>query len=127
MKIVMIIVRTLMGLMFLFASVVVLFKIDMGKMPEMSEANKTFMAGIMASGYLMTFIKVTELVCAIAFLIGRFVPLATVVIFPITVNILLTHIFVAPEGILTAALLLVGNLFLAWYYRKNYEPLFAMK
>lgn len=85
------------------------------------------MAGIMASGYLMTFIKVTELVCAIAFLIGRFVPLATVVIFPITLNILLTHIFVAPEGILTAALLLIGNLFLAWYYRKNYEPLFAMK
>jgi putative oxidoreductase len=127
MKIVMIIVRTLMGLMFLFASVVVLFKIDMGKMPEMSEANKTFMAGIMASGYLMTFIKVTELVCAIAFLIGRFVPLATVVIFPITVNILLTHIFVAPEGIPVAALLLIGNLFLAWYYRKNYEPLFAMK
>ena len=127
MKIVMIIVRTLMGLMFLFASVVVLFKIDMGKMPEMSEANKTFMAGIMASGYLMTFIKVTELVCAIAFLIGRFVPLATVMIFPITLNILLTHIFVAPEGILTAALLLIGNLFLAWYYRKNYEPLFAMK
>ena len=127
MKIAMIIVRTLMGLMFLFASVVVLFKIDMGKMPEMSEANKTFMAGIMASGYLMTFIKVTELVCAIAFLIGRFVPLATVMIFPITLNILLTHIFVAPEGILTAALLLIGNLFLAWYYRKNYEPLFAMK
>jgi putative oxidoreductase len=127
MKIAMIIVRTLMGLMFLFASVVVLFKIDMGKMPEMSEANKTFMAGIMASGYLMTFIKVTELVCAIAFLIGRFVPLATVVIFPITVNILLTHIFVAPEGIPVAALLLIGNLFLAWYYRKNYAPLFAMK
>jgi putative oxidoreductase len=127
MKIAMIIVRTLMGLMFLFASVVVLFKIDMGKMPEMSEANKTFMAGVMASGYLLTFIKVTELVCSILFLTGRFVTLATVVIFPITINILLTHIFVAPEGIPTAALLLVGNLFLAYYYRKNYESLFVMK
>jgi putative oxidoreductase len=99
MKIAMIIVRTLMGLMFLFASVVVLFKIDMGKMPVMSEANKTFMAGIMASGYLLTFIKVTELICSILFLTGRFVTLATVVIFPIVINILLTHIFVAPEGI----------------------------
>jgi putative oxidoreductase len=127
MKIAMIIVRTLMGLMFLFASVVVLFKIDMGKMPEMSEANKTFMAGVMASCYLLTFIKVTELVCSILFLTGRFVTLATVVIFPITINILLTHIFVAPEGIPTAALLLVGNLFLAYYYRKNYESLFVMK
>jgi putative oxidoreductase len=127
MKIAMIIVRTLMGLMFLFASVVVLFKIDMGKMPEMSEANKTFMAGIMASGYLLTFIKVTELVCSIAFLTGRFVTLATVVIFPIIINILLTHIFVAPSGIPTAVALLIGNLFLAYYYRKNYETLFAVK
>ncbi|MDB5127878.1 DoxX family membrane protein [Mucilaginibacter sp.] len=127
MKIAMIIVRTLMGLMFLFASVVVLFKIDMGKMPEMSEANKTFMAGIMASGYLLTFIKVTELVCSIAFLTGRFVTLAAVVIFPIIINILLTHIFVAPSGIPTAALLLIGDLFLAYYYRKNYVSLFAVK
>jgi putative oxidoreductase len=127
MKIAMIIVRTLMGLMFLFASVVVLFKIDMGKMPEMSEANKTFMAGIMASGYLLTFIKVTELVCSILFLTGRFVTLATVVIFPITINILLSHIFVAPEGIPMAVALLIGNLFLAYYYRKNYESLFVMK
>jgi putative oxidoreductase len=126
MKITMIIVRTLMGLMFLFASVVVLFKIDMGKMPEMSEANKTFMAGIMASGYLMT-LKVTELVCAIAFLTGRFVTLATIVIFPIIINILLTHIFVAPNGIPTAVLLLIGDLFLAYYYRKNYVSLFAVK
>jgi putative oxidoreductase len=127
MKVAMIIVRTLMGLMFLFASVVVLFKIDTGKMPEMSEANKTFMAGIMASGYLMTLIKVTELVCAIAFLTGRFVTLATVVIFPITLNILLINAFVAPDGVLMAALLLLGNLFLAWYYRKNYVSLFAVK
>jgi putative oxidoreductase len=127
MKIAMIIVRTLMGLMFLFASVVVLFKIDMGKMPEMSEANKTFMAGIMASGYLLTFIKVTELVCSILFLTGRFVTLATVIIFPITINILLSHIFVAPEGIPMAVALLIGNLFLAYYYRKNYETLFVMK
>jgi putative oxidoreductase len=127
MKIAMVIVRTLMGLMFLFASVVVLFKIDMGKMPEMSEANKTFMAGIMASGYLLTFIKVTELVCSILFLTGRFVTLATVVIFPITINILLSHIFVAPEGIPMAVALLIGNLFLAYYYRKNYESLFVMK
>ncbi|QHS55012.1 DoxX family protein [Mucilaginibacter sp. 14171R-50] len=127
MKIAMIVVRTLMGLMFLFASVVVLFKIDMGKQPEMSEANKTFMAGIMASGYLLTFIKVTELACAIMFLTGRFVTLATVIIFPIILNILLTHIFVAPSGIPMAVALLIGNLFLAYYYRKNYVSLFAMK
>jgi uncharacterized membrane protein YphA (DoxX/SURF4 family) len=125
MKIAVIIVRVLMGLMFLFASIVVLF--NLVKAPEPKGNVKIFMDGIMATHYLLTFIKVTELVCGIAFLTGRFTPLATVVIFPITLNILLFHAFVAPEGLPTAIALLVGNLFLAFAYRKHYATLLAAK
>ena len=125
MKIAVIVVRILMGLMFLFASIVVLF--NLVKAPEPTGNIKTFMDGIMATHYLLTLIKVTELVCGVAFIIGRFVPLATVIIFPITLNILLFHAFVAPEGLPTAIALLVGNLFLAYAYRKNYVPLLAAK
>jgi len=49
-----------------------------------------------ATVYLMPLLKVTELLCGLAFISGRFVPLATVVIFPITLNILLFHTFLAP-------------------------------
>ena len=62
------------------------------------------MDGVQASVYMMTTVKVFELVCAVAFLSGKFVPLASVVIFPITLNILLFHTFLAPDGLFIAIL-----------------------
>ncbi|MDB5120634.1 MAG: DoxX protein [Sphingobacteriales bacterium] len=125
MKIAAIIVRTLMGLMFLFASIVVLFKINMGPMPPMSNDMKTFNQAL--GFYLLPIIKVIELVCGLAFVSGRFVTLATVVIFPIIINIVLVHAYLAPQGLPMAIALLLGDLFLAYYYRKNYLTLFAVK
>jgi putative oxidoreductase len=125
MKIAIVIVRTLMGLMFLFASIVVLFKLM--PHPEMKGNAKLFMDGITATGYFMPLLKITELVCGIAFVSGRFVPLATVVIFPIILNILFYHAFVAPEGLPVAIPLMLGNLFLAYACRKNYKMLLAAK
>ena len=123
MKIAIIVVRILMGLMFLFASIVVLF--NLMPHPEMKGNAKLFMDGITATGYFMTLLKTTELVCGLAFVVGRFVPLATVVIFPITLNILFYHVFVAPEGLPVAIPLMLGNLFLAYACRRNYKMLLA--
>ena len=125
MKIAIIIVRILMGLMFLFASIVVLF--NLMPHPEMKGNAKLFMDGIMATGYFMPLLKITELVCGLALVAGCFVPLATVVIFPITLNILLYHVFVAPEGLPVAIPLMLANLFLAYACRKNYKTLLAAK
>lgn len=125
MKIAVLIVRILMGLMFAFASIVVLFKLV--PQPEQTGNVKIFMDGMAASVYMMTTIKVIELICAVAFLSGRFVPLATVVIFPINVNILLFHVFLAPEGLPVAVLLMIGNLLLAWNYRDRYKSMLTAK
>lgn len=125
MKIAVIIVRLLVGLMFLFASVVVLFKLM--PQPEPAGNAKIFMEGMATSGYLMTLIKVTELLCAIAFISGFFVPLAAVVIFPVIVNIFMFHLFLEPAGLPLAILLLLGDLFLAYYYRERYKPMLKPK
>lgn len=125
MKIAVIIVRVLMGLLFLFSSIVFLFKL--GPQPELKGNVKVFMDGIEATVYLMPLIKITELVCAIAFLAGRFVPLATVVLFPVSLNIFLCNAFVAPEGLPIAVLVMAGNLFLAYACRDNYRSLLAAK
>lgn len=125
MKIAVIIVRILMGLMFLFAAIAVLFKL--APQPELKGGAKLFMEGMVASVYLMPLLKITELLCGIAFVSGRFVPLATVVIFPITLNILFYHVFLAPEGLPVAIAILLGNLFLAYACRKNYATLLAAK
>ena len=125
MKIAMIITRVLMGGMFLFASIVVLFKLM--PQPETTGNVKILMDGFAASGYLMTTVKLFELVCGAAFLIGIFVPLATVVIFPITLNIFLFHLYLDPSGLPIAILMIIGNLFLAYYYRDKYKGLFVAK
>jgi putative oxidoreductase len=126
MKIAMIVIRTLMGLLLLFASVVFLFKINMGKMPAMSEDAMAYNKGL-ATVHIMNIVKVIELLCGLMFVSGRFVTLANIVIFPIVINILLFHATLAPSGVPAAAFLLVGCLFLAYYYRKNYAPLFSVK
>ncbi len=69
MKIAMIIVRTLMGLLFLFASITFLFKLITP--PEPTGALKTFSSGLEASRFLMPTVKVIELVCGLAFVSGR--------------------------------------------------------
>jgi len=125
MKVAVLIIRILFGLLFLFASIVVLFKLV--PQPELKGNAKLFMEGIQASGYFIPLLKVVELVCGLAFISGFFVPLATVVIFPITVNILFYHAFVAPEGVPMAAVLVLANLFLAYAYRKSYRGILAAK
>lgn len=123
MKIAVILVRVLMGLLFAFSAIVFLFKLM--PVPEMTGDMKIFMDGMTASGYLMTTVKIVELIVAIAFVSGRFVPLATVVIFPVILNILMVHITLAPEGLVMAILLLAGNLFLAWVHRDKYKSMLA--
>ena len=124
MKIAAIIGCTLMGLMLLFAYIVVLFKIDMRPQPPMSDDAKV-LNQILAL-YLLPFVKVIELVCCLAFISGRFVTLATFVILPIILKIVLFHAFLAPIGMPVVVALLLCNLFLAYYYRKNYVSLFAV-
>ncbi|WP_183559214.1 DoxX family membrane protein [Mucilaginibacter sp. SP1R1] len=125
MKIAVIIVRILVGLMFLASSIVVLFKLV--PTPPLQGNVKIFMDGVNAAVYLLPLIKITELVCSIAFITGRFVTLATVVIFPIMINIVLFHAFLSPGDLVTVIPLLAGVLFLAYVNRKNYITLFAVK
>lgn len=127
MKIAVIIVRVLMGLLFLMASIVVLFNI--AEQPPLEGKTKIFMDGVNATGYLLTLIKVTELICGLAFVSGYFVPLATVVIAPIIINIFLFHLFVdgAPSGIGTGLFLILANSFVAYANWDKYKPLLEAK
>ena len=125
MKIAVMIVRTLMGLLFLFASIVVLF--NLVQQPEMTGSMKIFNDGIKASVYLMPLIKITELVCGIAFVSGLYVPLATILISPVIVNIFFVHAFMGPENLPVAIFLVLANSFVAYYHRESYKPLFIAK
>lgn len=123
MKVLYTIVRLLLGALFLFSSVVVLF--NLVEQPEVTGNIKIFNDGMKATGYLLTLIKVTELVCALAFLSGRFVPLASVVIAPVVINIFLVHLMIAQDGLPVGIFVVIANAFLGYYNRSAYKPLFV--
>lgn len=124
MKIAMIIVRTLMGLLFLVASVPILLGLaPMAAPPDAPEGLKIVMSGYVASGYFLTLLKATELVCGLAFVSGYYVPLATVVIAPVIINIFFINLVFTPAVLPVAIFLILANSFVAYYYRAAYAPL----
>jgi putative oxidoreductase len=121
MKIAMVIVRTLVGLLFIFSSAT--FLLGLITPPPMEGALKSFNEGLAASGYFFTLLKVTELICGILLVSGRFVPLALVILSPIVINIFFVHLMLAPEGIPIAIFLVAAFIFLAYYYRRAWAHL----
>ena len=128
MRIAVIIVRTLLGLLFVFSSVVYfLMVLGIFPTPAMDGPMKTFNEGLAASGYFFTLLKVTELVCGILLLTGRFVPLALVILAPIIINIFLVHLFIAPEGVWIGIAMILAAIFLAFCYRDAFKPLLTSR
>jgi putative oxidoreductase len=123
MKIATIIIRTLIGLLLLFASIGFFLKL----MPEPTTTGdfKAFQLGLVASTYLMPLAKTVELLCGLSFVSGRYVTLANIVILPITLNILFINFFLSPEGIPIALFMFVGNLFLIYRHWNNYKSVFV--
>jgi uncharacterized membrane protein YphA (DoxX/SURF4 family) len=117
------VVRVLLGLLFLFASITYFFELITP--PPKTGAIRTFNDGLDAAVYLMPLVKTIELLCGIAFVTGRFVPLATVLIAPIIVNIVLVHAFMAPEGLPIALFAAFATAFVAYQHRESYKPLFV--
>lgn len=123
MKIATIVVRVLIGLLFLFASVS--FFLHLMPEKEVTGNFKAFNVGLVASTYLMPLAKSIEFLCGLAFVSGKFVTLANILILPITVNILFINYFMAPEGLPIAIALFIGNLFLIYRYWDNYKSVFT--
>jgi putative oxidoreductase len=125
MKIAMIIVRTLMGLLFIAAAITVLFNLVQPDMTQMTDAVRKFNEGLDAAPYFIKLLKITELVCGIAFVVGRYVALAAIVIAPIIINIFLFHFFLDPANLAVPIFLVAANIFVAYYYRDRYRGLLA--
>ena len=125
MRITTIIARVLMGLLFLMASVTYFF--DLVEVPPSEGDVKLFNDGVAAAVYLMPLVKALEFICGVLLVIGRYVALALIVIFPITINIFLFHAFLAPEMMYMQVFLLLANIFLLYAYRNKYKPMLTFK
>ena len=93
----------------------------------MPEGAVSLGVAFMNSGYLMPFIKGSEVLGGLLLLCNRFVPLALVVLAPIVLNILAFHLFLLPSGTGLAVVILALELYLAWGYRRAYAPLLSAR
>ncbi|MGA9638372.1 DoxX family membrane protein [Flavobacterium sp.] len=122
MKIATIIIRTMLGLLFLYTSISFFFHLS--PEPASSGDFKAFQAGLVVSTYLIPLAKTIELLCGLSFVTGKFTTLANLVIFPVTVNILLINYFLTPENLPIALFVFLGNIFLIISHWENYKSLF---
>ena len=83
--------------------------------PDLPERLVTFNNGLMASGYFMPFLKLTEMVCGLMLLSGFFVPLALVILAPVVLHIFLVHAFMAPSGLPLAIVLGLFMIYLSFF------------
>ena len=128
MKKVPLIARILLGLIFFGAGLAGLLNVAPPP-ADLPENLKTFMNGILAAKYFFPLLKATETICGALLLSGFFVPLALVILAPITVNILCTHLFLAPSGLPMALVLVALETFLVFFspYGNKIRPLFKAK
>ncbi len=122
MKIAVLIARVLLGLMFLiFGANDFLHFIPMT--PPPGDAG-TFLGLLMAHNF-MSFVGLLMVIAGILLLVGRYVPLALVLLGPILVNILAYHLlFTAGHGIAPGLFATLLELFLIWVYRFSFRGLF---
>ena len=83
-----------------------------------------FFGAMMETGYLITLIGVTEIVVGLLLLLKKWEPFALVVLAPISVNIILFHLFLAPAAIGPAALVTILNILLIYANWDKFKTLF---
>lgn len=89
----------------------------------MTDGAVAFSVALAQTGYLMPLAMGVQLVSGILLLANRFVPLALALLAPVVVNIVAFHVFLAPTGLTTAAVVAALEVGLAWAYRDSFRPM----
>ncbi len=112
----------LFGLMFINAGLNKFFNY-MPVPADMPESMVKVFEAFMTIGWLMPLIATVEIIGGVLFIIPKFRALGAIVIFPIMIGILLTHIVNAPSGLPIAVVLLAINSWVIIENRGKYLPM----
>lgn len=116
------VVSLLFGLMFINSGLNKFF--NYMPMPDDIPAKMIkLMTAFMEISWLMPLIAVAEIVGGLLFIFNRFRALGAIIIFPVMIGILLTHIIYAPSGLPLALVLLAINLWVIYENKEKYMPM----
>ncbi len=91
---------------------------------DMAEEMMKDFGAIMEISWLMPLIAIAEIIGGLLIIFPKTRALGAVVIFPVAVGILLTHIFVDTSGLLIALVIWAILLWIIYENREKYRPMF---
>ena len=94
-------------------------------MPPMEGDAATFMKGLGVSGYMFPLLGIIEILVGLLLILNKAVPFALVLLAPLSVNMVLFHVFMAPLGMLPAAIVFVLNAYLMYANWDKFKGLFS--
>lgn len=115
------IVSILLGLMMLNAGLNKFF--NYMPVPEMPAEAVALMTAFMVSGYLFSFIALTEIIGGILLFLNKTRALGAIVLLPITVNILLFHLVLTPGDAIVSIIIFFINVWIIYENREKYLPM----
>lgn len=118
------IVRIVLGLaLVIFGANMILHFIPMDQ-PDMNTDAGKFMYSLGATGYIFPVVGFLEVVIGVMLLLKKWVAFALILLAPISINILLFHLFLDIPGISIALIIVLFNAILIFKHWPQYKPLF---
>lgn len=93
-------------------------------LPELTGKAGDFMSSLDASGYVLSIVGILEIIIGILLLAKKWVPFALILLAPISINILLFHLFLNVDGAIIAVLIATLNGVLIYKNWPQFKPLF---
>jgi putative oxidoreductase len=119
------IVRYLLGTIFMFNGLNFFFQFVPLLTPDKSELAQRFLMLLDEGGYFYPIISGVTLLTALALLTNRFLPLLLIVKFPLTLNGVLFHIRMDPAMTPVAVAVALMHFYLIYVNREKYFPMLS--
>lgn len=94
------------------------------ELPELPENAENFMSSLKETHYVLPVVGILEILIGIMLLLKKWMAFALILLAPISVNILLFHLFLDLPGLGAALLIAILNIILIYKHWKQYTPLF---
>ncbi len=118
------IVRLLLGLLLVLFGLNKLLPTPFIPLPQLPIKAADFMSSLVATGYVLKTVGTLEILIGALLLAKKWVAFALIALVPISLNILLFHLFLDASGIAGALLVATLNVILIYKHWSQYNSLF---
>jgi len=118
------IIRIVLGIVLILFGLNKLMPSPFIPLPELPEKASQFMTSLANTGYVLKTVGVLEVLIGVLLLLKKWVAFALILLAPISINILLFHLFLDIPGLSMALIIVIFNVVLIYKHWPQYKPLF---